>query len=151
MFSANSVYLNQVFNPTNYKKIIRKACKELTPFKDKFNCVAFRGMSGALLGPHIANRLGKYMIIARKTTDRSHSCLSLEGVSVYESIKYIIVDDFIYTGNTISKIQKEIGKVYHDAEMVGVYLYLLRTVNQSVYKKYGLDKLLINCISEDDN
>ena len=68
----------------------------------RFDSIAFRGMSGAFLGPPLAMRLHKGMILVRKDVDDSHSCMLLEGFK--ECGRYVIVDDFVSTKSTINNI-----------------------------------------------
>jgi adenine/guanine phosphoribosyltransferase-like PRPP-binding protein len=74
----------------------------------KFDAIAFQGMSGAFLGPPLAMRLHKGMILVRKDCDDSHSGLSFEGVK--SCSQYVIVDDFASTKNTIRHIVTTIYK-----------------------------------------
>ena len=74
----------------------------------RFDSIAFRGMSGAFLGPPLAMRLHKGMVLVRKDSDDSHSSAMLEGFK--ECGRYVIVDDFVSTKNTINHI---IDKIYN--------------------------------------
>ena len=69
--------------PRSRKVFIRRAIKALTLFGlDKFDTIAFRGMSGALIGPILADALNKHLILVRKTlrTDRCDGWLDLSEV-----------------------------------------------------------------------
>ncbi len=56
---------------------VRKAAKILRNYD--FDAVAFRGMSGAILAPILALRLGKTMIMVRKPGAYCHSDYRVEG------------------------------------------------------------------------
>jgi hypothetical protein len=64
-------------------------------------------MSGALVGPMLALRLGKGFIVCRKPQEESHGG-SAEG-SLSCGGDYIIVDDFISSGATIHGIIEAIA------------------------------------------
>jgi adenine/guanine phosphoribosyltransferase-like PRPP-binding protein len=86
---------------------------------DMFDTIAFRGMSGAFLGPALALRLKKQMILCRKPDDDSHSFIETEGYRYCKS--YVIVDDFVSTCNTINKIGAAVFKfVGAAASCIGV-------------------------------
>lgn len=88
-----------------------------------FSCeaIAFTGMSGAIMAPMIAARLGVPLILVRKPFDNSHSGRRVEGA--YDADTYLIVDDFISSGDTVRNIVQEILAVNAKARCVGVYSY----------------------------
>ena len=83
----------------------------------KFEAIAFRGNSGALIAPIVALHLKKTLIMVRKTTEGTHSYKMVEGD--WAAKRYIIVDDCIDTGKTARVIQREI-KTWSSAECLGV-------------------------------
>lgn len=83
-----------------------------------FDTIAFRGMSGAFLGPSIAVRMNKQMILVRKPDDDSHSYRKVEGNQ--SALRYVIVDDFIASGNTKSTIINAVSKFAPEANFVGM-------------------------------
>lgn len=94
----------------------------------KFDAIAVRGMSGMLIGPAVAARLGKDLIVVRKCKDGSHSASIVEGVDNWNhDFRYIIVDDFIDSGETLSQIFTQIVIELEDmdisARCAGVVLY----------------------------
>ena len=70
-----------------------------------------RGTSGAMIAGAMLNELHNinpctktYILIVRKSEDVSAHCYSLKGISDVGTTKYIVVDDFIASGDTIKAI-----------------------------------------------
>lgn len=116
-------YLKNVFDRKQRRTVINKAVEILKEAKKElqFEAIAFRGLSGAVVAPEIADALDVDIIAVRKP-DNSHSYNSVEH-NDYHS-KYIIVDDLIDTGRTIKAIVEEIKiKMGTTPQLVGIYLY----------------------------
>lgn len=114
-FAASS-YMEPYLKPHSMRTRLRLASRALR--EHNFDTIAFRGMSGAVLGPALAVRLDKEMILVRKPGDGSHSCLKTEGYK--RALRYIIVDDFIDTGNTMNIITQAIADFAPDAKCLGL-------------------------------
>ena len=75
----------------------------------KFDAIAFSGMSGALVGPSLADRLNKKILVVRKEADVSsnqHNAYFVEG---YRGPgRYIFVDDLIATGSTWKYVRRQL-------------------------------------------
>jgi orotate phosphoribosyltransferase-like protein len=97
---------------------ISAALKVLEKYHDKYDTMAFQGMSGAVIAPILARKLGKQLLLVRKSSDDTHSRLHLEGN--HSCKKYIIVDDFIDTGATVERIQKKVYSELPKATCIGV-------------------------------
>jgi len=94
--------------------MIPNAVKMLTRWQKKygeFDAIAFRGMSGAMVAPILAHLLGKTLIMVRKG-ENCHSCHGVEGDAGADS--YIIVDDFLSTGDTIEQIVTAVQSEWAD-------------------------------------
>lgn len=109
-------------------KILANSLKNLRGLD--FDAIAFTGVSGALVAPALAYNLGKGLIVVRRGP--RHSGWALEGH--INASTYIIVDDFLCSGNTVKRIARAVqkGTAYSKAEkprLVGVYeyLYAMRT------------------------
>jgi adenine/guanine phosphoribosyltransferase-like PRPP-binding protein len=79
-------------------------------------------VSGALIAPAIAHKMGKGLIVVRKKGDDTHSARKIEGH--FDQCRYVIVDDFICTGKTLKFIAQSIaanGGV--ESDLVGIYQY----------------------------
>lgn len=101
-------YLSDSFSYPKLQEYATELSKLLRPHRRKFDTIAFRGVSGALVAPILAHKMKKDLISVRKNTDDSHvrPRHKIEGNIGTES--YIIVDDFICTGNTIQAIANEV-------------------------------------------
>lgn len=111
-----------------------------------FDSIAFRGMSGALIGPPVALRMNKDMIMVRKESDDTHSPFPVEGRSNIN--KYVILDDFASSGNTVRQIRKAIKTFQPKAKCLG-YLSVqyidLQTLAECKDKKYPLKPVRGRC------
>jgi adenine/guanine phosphoribosyltransferase-like PRPP-binding protein len=93
-----------------------------------FDAIAVSGVSGLLIGPSVADRLGKKLIVVRKDADRknSHALVIVEAdkfISDYLNFTYIVIDDLIDSGSTLNRIIDKINYRYPYAKCVGVYCY----------------------------
>lgn len=123
MVSLKTAYL-QSLDPTLLKQEIAMTVKSIG--KLKFASIAFRGVSGSLVAPAVAVRLKKGLIVVRKDTSSQHSCYLVEGHRLIGPQKYIIIDDFPSSGQTVKEIVNEIKERHNAAaKCVGVYWYSL--------------------------
>lgn len=97
-----SHYLGSTLDCNKLNEHVNNIVQTLRPIKKTFDTVAFRGMSGALVAPLVAAKMKKHLIMVRKPGDGSHSQYTVEGN--INSQAYIIIDDFISTGNTCRAI-----------------------------------------------
>lgn len=111
-------YLKGVINPKDRKKKIERIIKMLKPYNDRFTTFAFMGMSGALIAPLLADKMGKDILLVRKN-DKSHSYYNAEGRVDGD---YVIIDDLVDSGKTVRKIIDDISKVY-PIKCVALVLY----------------------------
>lgn len=119
-----SQYLKSALSWPLRKQLIDRAVEVLIPHVDQFDAVVFRGISGALVGPSIADRLEKDICVVRKR-ENSHSCYMVEGRI---GRPFLIVDDVMMTGETA----RTILRAYRDCQQnprreiprcAGIYLY----------------------------
>ncbi len=137
--------------PISLKKILRGKVGEKTPYRGspylecflekesrlaniqfaikhlrsiQFDAVAFSGNSGAMIGGALCVILDKHPILVRKKISRdAHSKYIVEGFFPREPMRYIIVDDFVHTGNTVRNIFSRIKRFNPYLECVGVYQF----------------------------
>ena len=118
-------HVDRVFRTDLVAKLIPAACRELKRMEAaglRIDAIAFRGMSGCLFGAPLAARMRKPMIMVRKKCadcgrEQSHTNQLVEGDRNAKT--YVIVDDFIATGNTVRTIQAAITE-WSQAVCVGV-------------------------------
>jgi adenine/guanine phosphoribosyltransferase-like PRPP-binding protein len=114
----HSGYFSRCIERDRLRETIPQAVKILK--KHKFDAIAFRGLSGALVGPLLAYLLKKTVIAVRKPADlhSSHGYYMVEGDTSAQ--KYVIVDDFICSGETAAVIIMEIFNTAPHAQCVGI-------------------------------
>ena len=118
-------HVDRVFRTDLVAKLIPAACRELKRMEAaglRIDAIAFRGMSGCLFGAPLAARMRKPMIMVRKKCvdcgrEQSHTSQTVEGDR--NATTYVIVDDFVASGNTVRTIQAAITE-WSQAVCVGV-------------------------------
>lgn len=115
-----SGYLTSAIEPKKRRKLIAKCFKFLKG--EDFDTIVVRGISGMLLGPILAHKTGKELLVIRKTDERTASWYKHEGHIALK--RYIFVDDLISTYSTVVVCQRYIQEnINSTAELVGILLY----------------------------
>lgn len=131
MVDIHSDYLSKVFNPTSLK-ILADRCIErcvAIMLSNPFDAIAFTGISGASMAYILSYNLGVPLICVRKKNDDSHYTRShyghikgrLEGNITAKS--YLIVDDWIESGDTVKRIGATIREFNPQAKCAGMLAY----------------------------
>lgn len=122
MDNRHSGYLSPVFNRKEVKKTIKR-CRQALKTID-YDAIVVTGVSGLSVGATIAYLTGKQLIVVRKEDEQSHACFRVEGLPVTD-FKYVILDDFICSGDTVIKIAQKMKECvkYSKAEFVGLIQY----------------------------
>ena len=140
---VTSSYLNFIYvNHTRFRKLIHLTSKRIKKLQKelKFEAIAFTGHSGSGIAYPLWYYTGIPLICVRKNKESSHTGSLIEGGGEYH--RYLILDDFISTGETVKTIMQEIDKYSRihltQCECVGVFLYAWFTRTPDVYwqKKY---------------
>lgn len=113
-----------------YKQGIKQTVKNFEKICNlvKFNSIAYTGTSGGLIAPILAYEYDKELLLVRKPKDSQHAAHEVEGE--YNTHSYLIVDDTICSGSTISRIRTQIDRnlyLYQKPRFMGVYLYQVNT------------------------
>jgi adenine/guanine phosphoribosyltransferase-like PRPP-binding protein len=108
-------HLTPFMDPKTQKLVVRK-CIALLKTKE-FDTIAFRGLSGALIAPIVAMRMGKSLMAVRKG-EQCHSHHQVEGNAATK--RYVIIDDFISLGCTVHAILNEVLVFAPEAKCIGV-------------------------------
>lgn len=108
-------------------RVVRATTKDLREHIDEFDSIVVRGNSGLLVGSPVSLRLNKPIVIVRKPRDNSHS-EEMKVINQYNlGDRYIFLDDFISSGDTLIATWEEINKWFKNRdkipEIVGGYLY----------------------------
>lgn len=127
--SIRASYVGSLLHPETFIKTIDAlvAAAQIIQQHRPFQAIAFTGMSGAMIGPALAARLGVGMLLVRKKHDRSHSDYQVEGT--IEAQSFLIVDDLVSSGRTIDRMLLSIekwGYNYNRMNCVGVLEYASR-------------------------
>ena len=118
----HSSYLHPVLSHSLVTtKNVNKIAKLLKRYD--FDGIAFRGMSGALVAPLLAFVCKKSLLMVRKpkTEEMSHADYPVEGDANVK--RYIIIDDFMSSGNTCRTIVKQVNVFAPTAICIGVLFY----------------------------
>jgi orotate phosphoribosyltransferase len=115
-------YLHNALERSQRQKAVERLVKGIRASKISFDAIAFTGLSGALVGVPVADRLKKPIIAIRKEKT-SHTTALVEGCHNQE--RYIIVDDCISSGDTIKNIQSKMEKdlEFKHYQLQAVFLY----------------------------
>jgi len=146
---AHTDYLQPIFDKGSRTRAIKYVLKTLENIE--YDAIAFSGMSGALMASIIADRTGKGLIMVRKKRDDSHSSFFVESTAYKkDTVKYVIIDDLISSGDTIHRIMEYVSDYSINSEMskmlcVGVVLYSpTHILNNNIPKAVvGIDNELV--------
>ncbi len=114
-------YFDRALIPSNLEIAVARAKKRLC--RIKYDAIAVSGYSGALVAGAFSIALKKPIILVRKTTEDAHSSSLVEYGRIRSKFRYIIVDDFVASGETIQRIRKAVKQKRPTSIFVGVYPY----------------------------
>ncbi len=119
--SSHAPWLAHSIQPDLLQKVIPRARHILRKYS--FDAIAFRGVSGALTAPTLAYLLKKNVLAVRKiqddgTLEDTHSSHTVEGSS--NTLRYVIVDDFVSTGRTVAAILNAMRHFAPSTRCIGV-------------------------------
>jgi adenine/guanine phosphoribosyltransferase-like PRPP-binding protein len=123
MPTVDTGYFDTAFDKR--EKVIGKALAILKHCKDDFDVIVCRGYSGMVIAPTLAFCLKKPLFVVRKDGEKSHSAKKYIGDL---GKRYLMVDDFISSGQTYEEIMIALYKA-HEKEnmeppvMAAIYLY----------------------------
>ncbi len=117
-------------NPETWVTRMKRSSVKIEHLREEigFDAIACCGSSGMMAAAVLSVALGVPVIYVRKANEKSHGS-SVEANSVGQSIsRYLIVDDFVASGNTLDRIVSGIEKFADDHRMlrpecVGAFLY----------------------------
>jgi len=117
----DSIYLGSVLDNKNLAKVIGRLTKKAIFIKKKikFNGLVATGVSGLLALAPLALALKMPFAVVRKS-NKNHSGCRVEGEE--DITKYLIIDDFIDSGDTIIKIYKEMYD-FNESVPAGILFY----------------------------
>lgn len=117
-------YLGKAFSRKELTAVIKRGkdfLKNIEADETTVDCIAVRGVSGVAVGPILAYLCKKGIAIIRKNRQDNHSGNYLE--SPFRVKNYIIVDDFVSSGETIYAITEIMKKKHPYSKCVGIFQY----------------------------
>jgi len=116
-------YFSIALDPAMVTHVVDWVAAKILAEAPTAQAIAFRGFSGAMVAPIVAYKLGLNPIGIRKPNEGSHggstkSRLTLEGHRVE---RYVIVDDFVLSGDTVRKIIGD--ELTRGMTVLGVFCY----------------------------
>lgn len=91
------------------ESIVRKACKLLRIYDDKFTHVAVTGYSSTIIGSIIAQRMRKDIVIVRKDEHEEQRASKLDHEYSTPIKGYVFIDDFVASGKTLKRVITRLG------------------------------------------
>ena len=107
---------------------LKEAVKGFSKYATKVDAIAFSGSSGCAIAFAIAMKYKLPLIYVRKKNEKSHGSM-VECNCTDPIYRYMIVDDFTYSGKTVQHIVSSVAKVakkgfaWEGPECVGVYAF----------------------------
>lgn len=124
-----SMYLEKSLKPSRLKVTVKDVSRKVSFLqkKLKFEAIAFRGFSGASIAFPVSFKTGIPLLMVRKGTTDSHGSM-VEGDDDIEVSRYLILDDFISSGETIAATIRTLDSERNkrnmfNADCVGILLY----------------------------
>jgi adenine/guanine phosphoribosyltransferase-like PRPP-binding protein len=132
MHHYHSGYLRIATHQKGLREIVKRCVEQLKPHAKEYDSIVCTGVSGMLVGPIVAYRLHKPLVVVRKEGTPSHTSKLVEGQL---GNRYVFLDDFVSIGTTLRRVHKTLTD--HDAEVkcVGLMLYRDETGNCSTIKE----------------
>lgn len=117
-----SAYLSSVLTGDQIRDVVDYLQETLVEKRIKFDAIAFRGVSGALVAPALAVAMSKNLFVVRKhKVESAHTEGFIEGDD--RAQRYLIVDDVIESGRTIFEIRDAVEKFNPKNKLAGVLFY----------------------------
>lgn len=97
-----TTYLRQVYDTDLFQRTMREVLVLVRNIRHSFDAIAFRGHSGAAVAYPLSYALNIPLLCVRKPGNTKHYIRETEGH--VDAGRYLIVDDFVDSGETIRKI-----------------------------------------------
>lgn len=103
--------------------LVTQTAMQLAKYTYEFDIIAVRGLSGQLVGIPVSLIMRKELIIVRKRDERAHSVQNPGMREAGQNGRYIIIDDFMSSGDTVAAIRHKIRAERPDLQLTGLYMY----------------------------
>lgn len=108
-----------------FKRVVKQTATAIRRLQKllEFNQIVCTGISGQSIAWPVGYVTDIPVAVVRRKSERGHHGYKVENFSRYK--RYIIIDDFICTGDTIRHMVQTINKEYADdgSQCVGVFCY----------------------------
>jgi adenine/guanine phosphoribosyltransferase-like PRPP-binding protein len=123
--NISTKYLNSVFWPDVYAKVIDESLRIAQDLKARyqFDTIAFCGTSGAAIAFPLSYGMNLPMLCVRKQSIPSHQTPGDIVEGNVGTDKYLLVDDFISSGDTVKFIISSIKNSRPNAKCVAMLMY----------------------------
>ncbi len=124
-------YHHLVFHNKLWAEAINRVIRKLEDISPSTGLVC-SGISGMMVAIPVVERTGRELAIVRKATEEHHSCFTVEGHDVRE---YVIIDDFIESGQTVKRMISLMDLERKGAKCIGIMLYRDSMAPKIKYKR----------------
>lgn len=100
------------------------------------DAIVVTGMSGAVIGAIVAERLNVSLVIVRKPTEKSHSYAPVTGDF---GKGWAFIDDFVDSGDTLRRVKDAVGA--RSATCVGMAFYIHSEMDPDIADEIGWTNL----------
>lgn len=120
---SSSTYSGHNAHFIDLEDAVIETTRVLEKHLDKFDSIVVQGVSGMAVGFPVALRLGKPILVARKTDEQSHSCGG-ELVNAGQAGKRVLfLDDFVSGGATKRRCAEAVRRFAKGARITKQYTY----------------------------
>ena len=107
-------YNTHQYDPAAFRKVVARVVKAIPVLLEETGAdsVVVSGKSGQSVGFAALTQLDFNLVVVRKPNDSSHGC-QVEGLDTF--LKYIILDDFVASGDTVNRIVSTINECHEKA------------------------------------
>ena len=123
-----TLYLTPVFDPDMFHRTVSQTVAEAKRLQasHNFDTIAFCGMSGAAMAFLLAHQLKLPLLCVRKKNESSHYRSQMGSTLMEGNLdcqRYLLLDDFISSGDTVNYIIESINKEIPQAKCVAMLMY----------------------------
>jgi phosphoribosylpyrophosphate synthetase len=98
-------YIDYLCMPKTFAACLKASISVIRELSVLPDFIACRGMSGAIIAGAVASGLGIPLVLVRKPEDQCHDSQDKRSLAGFQGKTYIIIDDFICSGDTIRETE----------------------------------------------
>ena len=137
----HSGYQRHIFNGAQFKARVEAVSQRVRELNPDF--VACRGLSGISVASAVSYVTGTPMAVVRKPGENPHSEGLVNGPYGMKG-RYVIIDDFISSGDTVDDIMEAVDSDSKENKCIGIILYsrsMNSTYNSTHNSKYTFSNI----------